>query len=102
LVIRHRRVDFERWHQGFLEHQPVRQAHGAINEVILRNALSPDEVWILIEWDDLYRAQLFARSEELQDQLDQSSIMLSPDIWFLEPLHETASPPPSSPAAGDQ
>lgn len=86
LLIRHQRIDFDQWHQAFLKHLEVRLAHGALTEVILRDALNPDDVWVLIQWDDLYRAQLFARSEDLQDQLDQSGIAVPPEIWFVDVL----------------
>ena len=84
MLMRQQRADFDLWHESFRTQLDVRQAHGALRETILRNALAPDEVWVLIEWDDLYRAQLFARSDDLLDQLDLGGITVSPDIWFLE------------------
>jgi hypothetical protein len=102
LLIRHQGVHFEHWYLAFLEHRDIRHAHGALDEVILRDAGNPDDVWVLITWDDLYRAQLFARSEDFQDQLDQSGISHVPDVRFLEVFtHDDLSTRTQLPEGGD-
>lgn len=101
MLMHHQRADFDRWHMSFRRHTEVRRAYGALTETILRNALAPDDVWVLIEWDDLYRAQLFARSDDLLDQLDLGGITVSPDVWFLESVTPGSEAEESSPEGGD-
>lgn len=93
LLIRHRSVDFETWHEAFHADRIVREANGALDEIILRNQASPDDVWVLIDWDDPFRAALFVKSDDLQDQLDRSGVHVEPEIWLLERFDPTSIDP---------
>lgn len=98
LLIRHRGVDFDTWLQAFRKDRIVREANGALTELILRNPAAPDDVWVLIDWDDPFRADLFVKSDDLQDQLDRSGVETEPEIWVLERF----DPAPPAPEGGSQ
>jgi hypothetical protein len=89
LLIRHKVDDYERWKQVFDGDAELRLAHGSRNARIFRNKAEQDEVWLLLEWDDLARARLFLRSEDLADFLNRAGIVGQPDYWCLE---ESGSP----------
>ncbi len=38
---------------------------------------------MLLEWDDLERARLFADSDDLREAMARSGVTDHPDIWFL-------------------
>ena len=46
--------------------------------------LMPNEVLLLLEWDDLERARLFADSDDLREAMTRAGVTDRPDIWFLE------------------
>ena len=84
LLIRHKVTNYETWRQVFLEDAVVRQANGQLGERFFRNAADPGEVWILLEWDDLFRARLFVRSDDLLEAIVRAGVVDRPDYWFLE------------------
>lgn len=84
LLIRQKVTDFDRWQTAFQQAVQTLRANGAQQERSFRNAHDPDEVLILLEWDDLFRARLFVMSDELVDLLTIAGVTDRPDYWFLE------------------
>jgi hypothetical protein len=84
LLIRHKVTDFESWRMAFHEGAGTRSANGSQREFFYRNSIDPDEVWILLEWDDLFRARLFVKSDDLHDALIRAGVTDRPDYWYLE------------------
>jgi hypothetical protein len=84
LLIRHRVRDFGIWKRTFLDEADDRRAYGSQSERLFRSAADANEVWLLLEWDDLFRARLFVQSDELRAMLDRSGVIDHPDYWFLE------------------
>jgi heme-degrading monooxygenase HmoA len=83
LFIRHTVVDFAAWRPAFEEHGFTRRANGSQRERIFRNADDPNEVMLLLEWDDLSRARLFIDSDDLREAMERAGVTGRPDIWFL-------------------
>ncbi len=84
LLIRCHVADYPAWKAVFDEHEPTRQANGAQGEWLFRDADDPHEVLLLLEWDDLERARLFADSDDLREAMTLAGVTDHPDIWFLE------------------
>ncbi len=84
LLIRHNVADVETWRHWFAAETGTRYAHGARLERVFRNVDDPSEIWLLIEWDDLFRARLFVTSDDLDAAIDQAGVADWPDHWFLE------------------
>lgn len=84
LFIRHTVADYAAWALIFAEHDTTRRANGSLGGRIFRSDDDPHEVLILLEWDDLERARLFADSDDLREAMDRSGVIDRPDIWFLE------------------
>ncbi len=83
LVIRHRIQHYDTWKAAFDEDAGARQAHGSRHERIFRGN-GDDEVLIYLEWDDLDRAHLYVRSDDLRDSLVRAGVAERPDIWILK------------------
>jgi hypothetical protein len=84
LLIRHHVADYLAWKAVFDEQEPTRQANGEQGGWLFRDADDPHEVLLLLAWDDLERARLFADSDDLREAMTRSGVMDRPDIWFLE------------------
>jgi hypothetical protein len=84
LLIRLKVADFQIWRQTFDEDAETRRANGSKDWRIFRNGSDPDDVWVLLEWDDLMRARLFANSDDMIDELIRAGVAYQPDYWFLE------------------
>lgn len=86
MLIRHGVADFTLWRPFFDEHGTTRRANGSSGGRIFRSADDGNEVLILLEWDDLARARLFADSDDLRETLAAAGVTDQPEIWFLEDI----------------
>lgn len=84
LLMRHKVKDFETWSHWFIAEAGIRYGHGARHESFFRNVNDPGEVWMLLEWDDLFRARLFALSDDLLESMERAGVLEQPDFWILE------------------
>lgn len=84
VLIRHKVADYTTWKPLFDEHSDTRRANGCQGGRLFRNAADPHEVLILLAWDDLDRARLFAMSDDLHEQMRRGGVVDQPDVWFLE------------------
>lgn len=84
LLIRHHVRDYLTWKAAFDEHEPSRRANGSQGGWLFVDAADPCEVVILLWWDNLERARLFAESDDWQESLERAGVAAQPDIWLLE------------------
>lgn len=84
LLIRHQVRDFGTWKHAFLNELENWHAYGSQSERLVRSLSDANEVWLLLEWDDLFRAQLFVQSDELRATLDRCGVVDQPDSWYVE------------------
>jgi hypothetical protein len=76
--------DFAAWRRVFNDEAETRRANGARRELRLHNAKEAGECWLLLEWDDLFRAELFVRSDEFRAALIKAGVIDGPECWYLE------------------
>lgn len=84
MLIRHTVVDYRAWKPVFDEDGGTRRANGCGREQVFRSADDPNELVLLLEWDDLERARLYADSDDLRLALGRAGVIGEPDIEFLE------------------
>lgn len=84
ILIRHRIANAATWELVFEEHRVSRAAHGSFGGRVFRHVDDPDEVFVLLEWDDIDRARLYIRSDELSQVMVEGGVIDRPDIWLLE------------------
>lgn len=82
--MRHRVHTFITWQRVFLEEAETRRANGMLTERLFRSETDASEVWLLLEWDDLFRARLFVKSDHMQEALTRGGVIDQPDYWYLE------------------
>ena len=90
MLIRHHVVDYAAWKAVFDEREITRRANGSQEGWLFRDADDPHEVLLLLQWDDLERARLFADSDDLREAMTRAGVTDRPDIWFLEDVERPA------------
>lgn len=91
LLIRHRVTDYLAWKQVFDEQGSTRWSNGCRGGQVVRNIADPDEMLILLAWDDVVRARLYSQSDELQESMKWAGVADDPSMWLLEQMDEVAS-----------
>ena len=83
LLIRHHVADYAAWKAVFDEQGLTRRANGSQEGRLFHSSSDPNEVLLLLEWDDLDRARLFADSDDLREAMARAGVTDQPDVWFL-------------------
>ena len=84
VLVRHKVEDYAKWKPVFDEHAVTREGSGSQGGYLLRNADNPNELVVLLEWDDLAKARQFTQSEDLKAAMQRAGVADMPDIYFLE------------------
>ena len=90
LLVRHQVKNFSSWKDSFIEHRLIRQKSGSSGGFVFRNADKPDEVIILLEWDDHEGSREFVQSNDLKEEMERSGVCDEPDFCFLEEVARPA------------
>lgn len=91
LLIRHRVADYSAWKRVFDEQRSTRWSNGCRGGRVFRNVEDPDEMVVLLVWDDPIRARLYAQSDDWLESLKRAGITDDPDLWLLEIMDDTTS-----------
>jgi heme-degrading monooxygenase HmoA len=78
--------DYARWRPIYDEHAATRKSSGASGSAsgrVFRSATDPNELVILLEWDDLDKARQFVQSEDLRQTMQRAGVVDQPDVYFL-------------------
>ncbi len=84
VLVRHKVEDYDKWRAVFYQHGSTREASGSQGARIFRNAKDPNELVVLLEWDNLERARQFFQSEDLRQRMQRAGVAGQPDVEFLE------------------
>jgi heme-degrading monooxygenase HmoA len=52
---------------------------------------NPNEIVMLVEWDDLTKARNFTQSKELKKVMEKAGVTDKPDIYFLEKIENVTA-----------
>jgi hypothetical protein len=83
VLIRQRVLDFAAWIAFVHDHAPNRRANGSLGGHVFLNAEDPAESLMLLEWDDLDRARLFAQSDDFRDAISLTGVASDMELWLL-------------------
>jgi hypothetical protein len=81
MLIRHRVKDFAKWKMIFDAAYPVRKSFGEKNCRVFRNADDPNDVTVLMEWDDLQKALRYSQSEDLKMGMKAAGVVGEPVVY---------------------
>ena len=88
MLIRHKVKDYPKWKPVFDEHGKARKASGSKGGPLLRSADDPNNLVILLQWDDLAKARQFPQSQDLRAAMERAGVADRPDIHFLEEIEK--------------
>ena len=91
ILVRHTVSDFATWKPSYDEHAAMRKDAGSKGGQVFRSADNPQEVVVLLEWDDLQNAKAFAASADLRAAMEQAGVVGQPDILFLDEIEQSDS-----------
>jgi hypothetical protein len=83
VMIRHKVKDFKKWKAAYDGHGPAREGAGLKERVLLRNAKSRNDVWILFEANNLARAKAFCASADLRAAMKKAGVTGKPELAIL-------------------
>ena len=66
------------------EHASMRGSAGSKGGWVMQSLDDPNEVTIILEWDDMDKARAFAQSQDLREVMEKAGVIGPPDIRFLE------------------
>lgn len=90
LLVHHKVEDYKKWKPFFDGHASARSEGGSRGGKVFRNASNPNEIFILLEWDNLANAKKFSQSDKLKEVMKNAGVVGMPEIYFLEEAAKTA------------
>ena len=88
ILVHHEVENYNNWKAVFDEHTDIRAQNGSKGGKVFRNANNPDDLFILLEWDNLENAKKFTQSENLGETMQRAGVVGVPEVYYLE---ETAT-----------
>ena len=88
VLARHRVEDYAKWKSGFDEHVSIRQAASSKEGYVFRNIDDPNEILVLLEYDDLEKFRQFMQSEELREAMQRAGVTDPGEAYELEELEK--------------
>lgn len=82
--------DYDKWKAIFDEYENTRKTMGSKGASVLRNKNVPDQVVVILEWEDMESAKKFIESEDLNLIMEKSGVIGLPAVYYLEEMDRTA------------
>ena len=83
-LIRQNVNDFDAWKKVFDEHGSERRKAGSKGGHVFRILDDPDNVFVLLEFDDLDIAKEFMDSDGLKEAMEKAGVVGKPDVYLMD------------------
>jgi hypothetical protein len=84
IAIQHRVKNFDKWEQGYLAHDSMRQVYGITPGEIGRDLKDSNMVYVLDKINDLEKAKSFSASPGLKTAMMKAGVIGKPGISYAE------------------
>jgi hypothetical protein len=84
MAIQHRVKNFDKWEQGYLAHDSMRQVYGITAGELGRDLKDSNMVYVLDKINDLEKAKSFSTSPDLKTAMMKAGVIGKPGISFAE------------------
>ena len=83
VLVNHTVNDYNSWLKAFEAHEPARREAGVKAAAVWQAADNPNNVFILMEYENRERIERFAASEDLKQAMLQAGVKGAPAITHL-------------------
>jgi hypothetical protein len=80
IFMQHDVADYEAWRPVFDADKPGREAAGAVDVAVLRDADNPNSVWIVVEADPAIVEPMMSDPER-GAQMQAAGVLTPPQVW---------------------
>lgn len=91
LLVRHRVADYEGWKRDFDDRAGARLEAGSRGGTVFHGTDAPDQVVVLLEWDEAEQADAFARSKDLWRAMGRDGVPDDAEASILEEAGDPAA-----------
>jgi hypothetical protein len=92
MTVQHRVKNFDKWEQGYLGHDSMRQAYGITAWEIGRDLKDSNLVYVLDKISDPGKAKSFSTSPGLKDAMMKAGVLGKPGITYGAVVRQADSP----------
>lgn len=83
-MVRQNVKDFDAWKKVFDEDAANRKGAGSMGGHVFRALDDPNNVFVLLEFDDLDKAKKFMGSDSLKEAMKKAGVVGKPDIYLMD------------------
>ena len=84
VLVRVKVEDYVRWKPVYDGMEGLRKANGASDARVFRNTDDPNEVVVLLEWDNMENARRYTGLPELREAMQRGGTIGPADILYLD------------------
>jgi len=84
IIVKHTVQDYTKWKKAFDQHADTRKTYGSKGGKVFRTNGNPNEVTVVLHWDDMQKAKQFTESPELKAAMQDAGVTGPPQIQFLD------------------
>lgn len=88
VLVRHGVEDYAKWKPFFDDDAANREKHGSRGGRLFRSQQDPNDLVVLMDYEDAQRAMEFAESPDLRETMEKAGVKGKPEILFLEQIEE--------------
>lgn len=84
ILVRQKVEDYTKWKTVFDENRATRKQGGSEGGWVFQSSNDPNEVVVLLKWDNPDNANKFLQSPELKKAMEQAGVVGQPNIHVLD------------------
>ncbi|MEY4961144.1 MAG: hypothetical protein RL610_1323 [Pseudomonadota bacterium] len=81
IYCRHDVADYALWKKGYDGFANYRKTHGVIHESVYQSIDNPNDITVILDFNNINEAKAFAASEELKANMSKLGVKGTPQIW---------------------
>ena len=84
ILVKQNVEDYTKWKAAFDENSTIRKQGGSEGGSVFRSSSDPNEVVVLLKWDNPDNAKRFLESDELKKTMEQAGVVGRPNVHVLD------------------
>lgn len=84
MIVNHKVEDFDTWKKIFDASELIRVVYGEKEYEIFRNTDDPNDVTIVFDWGDPYKALKYAQSNDLREAMKLAGVKGEPIVYLRD------------------